>query len=318
MLFSFLPTVQAELWEFIVELNMEKGVVHSGDTVVVTGRVVDHAYKATRGVEVLVRTGADTTKAFTDPSGVFRAEFKDFQRVPGTYTVNVVASWYGMTGLSSTEFQVKGDSSPVSLLQQKLSTDEARKYLSANESDFEKNPIGQTLFKYYHGLLDELIIENKQALEPNEEQIFVEQQRKIAEELRKQAIEFYKPSAGTYEGLQYEDYIRSLNPEIQDVVKEQLNFTKNSFTNAQNVRDEIIANGGTFEEARQAYLELISIPKETIEQFNEEQLDEASEEEVSEEEVSEEEVSEEEVSEEEVSEEEVSEEEVSEEEVSEE
>ena len=77
-----------------------------------------------------------------------------------------------------------------------------------------------------------------------------------------------------------------MNPEIQDIVKEQLNFTKNSFINAQNVRDEIIANGGTFEEARQAYLELISIPKDTIEQFNVEQLDETPE--VSEEEVSEE------------------------------
>ncbi len=285
-LFSFIPTAQAELWEFIVELNIEQVVIQSGDTVVITGKVVDHAYKATRGVEVLIRTGADTTKAFTNPEGTFRAEFKDFQRVPGTYTVNAVASWYGMTGLTSTQFQVEGDSSPISLLQQKLSTDEAIKYLSADESDFEKNPIGQTLFKYYHGLHDELIIEKKEAQEPNEEQLFVEQQRKIAEDIKKQTMEFYKPSAGIYDGYQYEDYIRSLNPEIQDIVKEQLNFTKNSFIKAQILRDEIIANGGTFEEARQAYLESISMPKETIEQFNEKHLDETPE--VSEEEVSEE------------------------------
>lgn len=282
MLIPFLPTSQAELWEFVVELNMEKGTVVSGDNVVVTGRVVDHAYKATRGVEVLVRAGADTTIAFTDPSGVFRAEFKDFQRVPGTYTVNAIASWYGMTGMASTQFQVMGDSSPVSLLQQRLSTDEAIKYLSSNESDFDRNPIGQTLFKYYHGLLNELIQENKAAEKPNEEQIYVEQQRKIAEELKEQAIEFYKPGAGTYQGLQYEDYIKSLNPQIQDLVSDQLNFTKNKFINAQIVRDEILANGGTFEEARQAYLELISIPKETIEQFNDEYLNENSEENIEE------------------------------------
>ncbi|MBT8243398.1 MAG: carboxypeptidase regulatory-like domain-containing protein [Nitrosopumilus sp.] len=282
MLIPFMPTSQAELWEFVVELNMEKGEVVSGDNVVVTGRVVDHAYKATRGVEVLVRAGADTTIAFTDPSGEFRAEFKDFQRVPGTYTVNVIASWYGMTGMSSTQFLVKGDSSPVSILQQKLSTDEAIKYLSANESDFERNPIGQTLFKYYHGLLDELIIENKAAEKPNEDQIYVEQQRKIAEDLKEQAIEFYKPGAGTYQGLQYDDYIRNLNPEIQDLVKNQLNFTKNNFINAQIVRDEILANGGTFEEARQAYLELIAIPKETIEQFNKDYINENSQENIEE------------------------------------
>ena len=50
-----------------------------------------------------------------------------------------------------------------------------------------------------------------------------------------------------------------MNPEIQDIVKEQLNFTKNNFINAQNIRDMIIENGGTYEEARQAYLDKISI-----------------------------------------------------------
>jgi len=273
MLFSFIPNSQAELWEFIVELDMEKGVVNSGDTVVVTGRVVDHAYEPTRGVEVLIRTGADTTKAFTDTDGTFRGEFVDFQRVPGTYIVNVVASWYGMTGLSSTEFQVKGDASPVSILQQQLSTDQARKYLSSNESDFEKNPIGQTLFKYYHGLLDQLIAEKKEANKPNEEQILLEQQRRIAENLRNQAIEEYKPGYGTYGGYKYENYIAGLNPEIRDVVVNQLSFTQNNFLDAQKIRAEIIENGGTYEEARQAYLDRLTIPKEILEKFNENNLE---------------------------------------------
>ena len=273
MLFSFIPSSQAELWEFIVEVDMEKGVVNSGDTVVVTGRVVDHAYEPTRGVEVLIRTGADTTKAFTDTDGTFRGEFVDFQRVPGTYIVNVVASWYGMTGLSSTEFQVKGDASPVSILQQQLSTDQARKYLSSNESDFEKNPIGQTLFKYYHKLLDQLIAEKKEANKPNEEQIRLEQQRRIAENLRNQAIEEYKPGYGTYGGYKYENYIAGLNPEIRDLVVNQLSFTQNNFLDAQKIRAEIIENGGTYEEARQAYLDRLTIPKEILEKFNENNLE---------------------------------------------
>ena len=283
ILFSIIPSSQAALWEFIVEIEMEKGAVYSGETVVVTGRVVDHAYKATRGVEVLVRTGADTTKAFTDPDGMFRAEFKNFERVPGTYTVNIVASWYGMTGLASTEFQVKGDSTPVSLLQQQLSTDEARKYLSSNESDFEKNPIGQTLFKYYHNLLAQLISEQREASKPIADQVFLEQQRIIANNLKNQAIEEYKPGHGTYGGYQYDDYIAGLNPEIRELVVRQLDFTKNNFEEAQKIKEEIIANGGTMEEARQAYLDRISIPKEVLEQFNEEHLENKNSEEPSEE-----------------------------------
>ena len=277
MLFSFIPTSEAELWELVIDLNVEKGHIYAGETVVITGKVVDQAYKPIRGAEVFIRTGADTTKAFTDPWGVFRGEIKDFQRIPGIYKVNVIASWYGMTGLTSTEFRVNGDVSQVSALQEKLSTDEARKYLGSNESDFEKNPIGQTLFKYYHGLLDELIQEQKESREPIAEQIYLEQQRRIAEDLRNQAIEFYNPGAGTYGGYQHDQYINSLNPEIRDLVASQLNFTKNTFEEAQKIRDEILANGGTYEEARQVFLDMISIPKEMLDKFNQESIEEKSE-----------------------------------------
>jgi len=277
MLFSFIPTSEAELWDLIIDLNVQKGVIYSGETVVVTGKVVDHAYKPIIDAEIFIRTGSDTTIAFTDPYGAFRGEFEDFQRIPGTYAVNVIASWNGKTGLSSTQFQVNGDFSPVSALQEKLSTDQARKYLSANESNFEKDPIGQTLFKYYHGLLEELILEQREASQPTEEEIYLEQQRIIAENLRNQAIEEYDPGAGTYGGYQYDDYINSLNPEIRDIVASQLNFTKNTFEEAQRLRDEILVNGGTYEEARQAYLDILSFPKEILEQFNQDILDENSE-----------------------------------------
>ncbi len=278
MVFSFIPASQAELWELVIDLNVEKGVINPGETVVVTGTIVDHAYKPIRGAEVFIRAGSDTTKAFTDIDGTFKGEFKDFQRIPGKYIVNVIASWYGMTGLKSTDFQVKGNVSQFSILQEKLSTDEAIKYLGANESDFEKNPIGQTLFKYYQGLLEELVLEKKENLEPLEHQIFIEEQRKIAEELRNQKIEEFDPGAGTYGGYKYDDYINGINPEIRDLVISQLEFTKNKFEEAQKIRDEILANGGTYEEARQAYLDMLSIPKEKLEQFNQEKLEKESEE----------------------------------------
>ena len=278
MLFSFIPTSEAELWELLIDLNVEKGIIYPGETVVVTGKIVDHAYDPIRGAEVFIRTGSDSTKAFTDLEGVFRAEFKDFQRIPGLYHVNVIASLNGMTGLTSTQFQVRGEVSLFSALQEKLSTDEAIKYLSANESDFEKNPIGQTLFKYYHGLLDELILEKKESRESLADQIYLEQQRMIAKNLRNQAIKEFNPGAGTYTGYQYDNYINSLNPEIRDLVVSQLDFTKNTFEEAQKLRDEILANGGTYKEARKAYLDMISLPKEVLEQFNQENLDEKSEE----------------------------------------
>jgi hypothetical protein len=278
MLFSLIQTSQAELWEFIVEADVEKNIVYSGDTVVVTGKVVDQAYKSTRGVEILIRAGSETTKAFTNPDGIFRGEFTEFQRIPGTYVVNVIASWYGMTGMTNTQFQVKGDTTAGGAIIEKLSTEEAIKYLSSNESDFEKNPIGQTLFKYYHELHDELIKEKKKANKVDEKQTLLNQQKTVAENLKNNALAKYNPKAGVYDGYQYEQYIHSLNPKIRDMIASQLNFTKNNFADAQNVRDEILEKGGTYEEARQAYLDRISITKEELNEFNEKKSDGMSEE----------------------------------------
>jgi len=71
--------------------------------------------------------------------------------------------------------------------------------------------------------------------------------------------------------------LKSLNPDIKDIISSQLNFTKNTFYEAQKLRDEIIASGATYEEARKAYLDMISIPREVLEQFNQNYLDENSE-----------------------------------------
>jgi hypothetical protein len=273
MAVSVLPLAEGKLWEFVIISNVNNKSIVSGDTVVISGQVVDHAYNSIRGAEVILRTGSDSVKVFTDPWGQFKAEFKDMERPAGTYPVNIVATWYEMKGLSSTSFDVKGEASKLSLLEQQLTSEQARKYLSAKEGDFEKDPIGQMLFNYYHGLLDELILEKKEELKPNEKQIRLDEQRKIAEELKRQAIDFHQPGAGTYGGYQYEDYITGLRPEIKELFINQLNFTKNTFENAQNLRAEILENGGTFEEAQKAYLEMIAIPKEILEQFNQEKLD---------------------------------------------
>ena len=69
----------------------------------------------------------------------------------------------------------------------------------------------------------------------------------------------------------------NLNPEIRDLVVSQLNFTKNTFEEAQKIRDEILANGGTYEEARKVFLDMIAIPKEMLEKFNQESIDQNSE-----------------------------------------
>jgi len=59
ILFSFVATSEAVLWELVIDLNVQKGVIYPGESVILTGNVVDQAYNPIRGAEVLIRTGSD-------------------------------------------------------------------------------------------------------------------------------------------------------------------------------------------------------------------------------------------------------------------
>lgn len=266
MIFSILPMAEAKLWELVVDVNVQNGSIISGETVSITGRVVDHAYKPVNGAEVTLRTGTDTLKVFTDVEGMFATEFKDMDKTGGTYIINIVAVLDEMRGMTTTSFLIKGEASHASLLQQQLATEQARKYLGSNESDFEKDPIGQTLFKYYHGLLNNLISEKKEDAKPDKEQIHIEEQKQLAQKFKKQAIDEHQLGIGLYRGFENVDYITGLKPEIKEQIAYQLNFTKNTFEVAQTLRAKILETGGTYEEAQKAYLEAMAIPKEVLEQ----------------------------------------------------
>ena len=274
ILTSFVPSSEAELWELVVDLEIKNTVIHSGQTLMVSGIVVDHAYEPISDAEVLIRTGADTMKTQTNPQGQFIVEFTDFKRVSGTYIMNAVVSADGKIGLASDEFKVLGESSPVLSLQEKLNTVEARNYLSLSREDFEHDPVGMMLFKHYHGLLEKLVEEKKNETTKIKEQMKLVENKVIVDEIKQNKIEKSNIGFGLYEGFKYEQYMNKLNPEIRKTIDTQLDFTKNIFLEAQKIKNEILANGGTYEEARKAYLEKMSISKETLEEFN--KIDEKS------------------------------------------
>ena len=271
---SFVSDSEAELWELVVDMEIEKAVIHSGQTVKASGIAVDHAYQPISEAEVLVRTGADTMKTQTNSEGEFTVEFTDFKRVSGTYIINAVVSADGKIGMTSKEFKVLGESSPVLSLQEKLSTEEARKYIASSHDDFEHDPVGMMLFKHYHGLLEELVEEKKKERIKVKEQMKLVENKVIVDRIKQDDIEKSNIGAGLYDGAKYEQYMNKLNPEIRKTIDVQLNFTKEIFLGAQAIKNEILANGGTFEEARKAYLEKMSISKETLEEFN--RIDEKS------------------------------------------
>ena len=269
LLFPLASNSEAKLWDLQIHANVENTPLISGDRPIVSGVIVDHASKPVHKATVNIRSGSMSIFTTTSEAGEFGTELGKHARIPGIYTVNIVATTPdGKTGITSIQFQVKGELTQTTLNEKKLSTPEAKKYLESSPEDFDKNPIGFTLYNYYQKIYQEYLADKKISERLTQEQALIEEQKEIAKKLRLEAIEEFNPGYGIFSGPQYENYVNSLDEEVKDTIVESLNFTKNLYLEARNLRSEILENGGTAEEAQLAFLEKISTSRNTIENFD--------------------------------------------------
>jgi len=269
LVFPLATSSEAIQWDMLIQANVENSPLYSGDRPIVSGIILDHASKPVHKATVNIKSGAMSIFTTTSQSGEFMAELGKQDRIPGNYIVNISAtSLEGKTGIASIQFQIKGEISPVAISLGKLSTTEAKKYLNANPEDFEKDPIGFMLYNYYQKLYQEYLEDEKLSEKLAQEQAIIEEQKETENKFRLKAIEEFQPGMGIFSGPQYENYVNGLDEEVRDTVVKHLNFTKNLVVEAQVLRNEILENGGTAEEAQLAYLEKISTSREMIENLD--------------------------------------------------
>jgi len=260
---------EAVPWDLLIQANVENTPLMSGDRPIVSGIVLDHASKPVPKATVNVRSGSMSIFTTTSQNGEFLAELGKSERMPGSYVVNIAAtSQEGKTGIASIQFQIKGELTQTTVNQVKLSTPETQKYLASNPDDFDNDPIGFMLYNYYQKIYQEYLEEEKIEIELSQEQVFLEEQKEEANELRLAAIEEYNPSFGIFSGPEYENYVNSLDEAVKDTVVKHLNFTKNLFLEANVLKNKILENGGTAEEAQTAYLSKLSTSREMIENLD--------------------------------------------------
>jgi hypothetical protein len=260
---------EATLWDLQIQANVDNSPLISGDRPIVSGVIIDHASKPVHKATVNIRSGSMSIFTTTSQSGEFMAELGTQARIPGNYIVNISATTSdGKTGITSIQFQVRGDLSPTTVNQEKLSTPEAKKYLRASPEDFDRNPIGFILYNHYQKLYQEYLEDVKLSEKLSQEKSFIEEQKEIENKFRVKAIEEFKPGMGIFSGPQYENYVNSLDEAVRDTVIKHLNFTKNLVETAQELRNEILENGGTAEEAQLAYLEKITTTRDMLENLD--------------------------------------------------
>jgi len=82
------------------------------------------------------------------------------------------------------------------------------------------------------------------------------------------------PGAGTYSGWKYDRFVDNLDSDVKEIIVNQLNFTISVFEEAQLAMEEVLENGGTMVEARQAYYEKAAIPRDLMERMSTNQIEE--------------------------------------------
>lgn len=264
----FVPNLalsQSTLWDLIIDIELLKNPLNEEDVPVVYGAISDHAGKPVSDAEVKMRLGQHSIVTTSDENGTFYGMFSEFNGIPGNYIINVMATKDEKIGLTSLNFQVKGVLSASDHTARLLSTDEAKKYLSASPDEFENNPIGFTLYNYYQKLYQQLLEEIALQNEVDKEKQLLEEKRQIAIEFANKIIEEKNPGAGTYSGYKYDQFVSNLDKSVRGIIVNQLNYTVSVFYEAQKAMEEVLANGGTFEEARKAYFEKAAVSRELME-----------------------------------------------------
>ena len=232
LLFPLASTSEAIQWDLLIQANVENSPLYSGDRPIVSGIILDHASKPVHKATVNIKSGTMSILTTTSQSGEFMAELGKQDRIPGNYIVNISAtSLEGKTGITSIQFQVKGELAVTTVNQEKISTPEAKKFLEASPEDFDKNPIGFILYNYYQKLYQEYLEDEKLSEKLAQQQALIEEQKEIENKFRLKAIEEFQPSMGIFSGPQYENYVNSLDEEVRDTVVKHLNFTKNFDSN---------------------------------------------------------------------------------------
>lgn len=254
---------EAVLWDLIIDVTVENNGLFQGESPIISGVVTDHAGKPVDSTKIHIRAGQDSVFLTTNETGQFKVKLYDFDRIPGNYIVNVKGiSPDGKTGLATVKFQVKGNLQPFSASEQQLSTPEAKKYLNINPEDIKGNPIATKIYNYYKNIHENYLQEKKLAEDITKEQIFIQEQKRLAKESLQKAIAEKRPGAGVYSGYKYQEFVENLDPSVKGIIENQLNYTKDTFAEAQIAMSKVLENGGTEKEARKVYLSKLGTTKD--------------------------------------------------------
>ena len=264
------PMVQANavFWDLLIDPTVTNDPVPVAGNPELSGIITDHGGDAVIGANVSVRTLGHTAWLETDEHGRFAYSFNETTTTPGLHSVLIHATADGLggekTGFADITYRVEGGSG-LSTEEKILATEDARKYLNANENDFTNDLVGSLLYKYYNDLYQihlEKIAREQQLQEQNNQLL---KNRAIALNETNNRIDDNEKKIDQASKYSYEKLISNTDPSIRDDVIHQINYTMTTFQEAQDAIKLIQESGTSYEDAVNIYSESNPLSRETLE-----------------------------------------------------
>ena len=244
----------------VVTIKPEKSPLESNEIPVLVGTVTDQASRPIANAQVNISTAYGTFQISTDNDGKFRYQYQN-PVAPAQYLVNVKAQkdGYGI-GLASTTFFVNGV--PVSQSQQYNSN-------SVSGNNISQDPIASKILKNAELAKKQQAEQNAKIKQIEEEKKFVESQRALAnQQLQIDLGSWFAQFNPFTPRNAYAEFVSQINQSVQTIFWGQFNFTEQKTNEGLAARDQVLQNGGTNDQARNAFIQNASSSKSEITHLN--------------------------------------------------
>ena len=265
---STIPDSEAKLWDFIVDVEFLKSPINEGKNPILIGTVVDHAYRPLSNIDVKLTVAGESHMLKTDGNGEFGKQIDVTELEPRTYSILVFATDDdGKKGMTRTTLEVSGHTEKSAKYERQLESMELANDLSKLRPN-SNDPISVILYQHY------LKLQENAAKAKYEEKLLDLPQQKIRdarqmtyEKLMQSLEERPLVTRDFDDSTKLGKFLQNLDDEKRTLFELQLNSTKLRFVEAQNIMQEILKNGGTASDARDAYLDYLSITQEEMNSF---------------------------------------------------
>ena len=267
-LFSTIPDSQAKLWDYVVDVKFLENPISQGKNPIVIGTVVDHAYKPVSQADVKVTFAGESYMLKTDRTGEFGKQLDAKQLKPRTYSVQIfVTTDDGKKSMARATLQIDGYTEKSAKYDRQIEFME----LANDPSKLRKNsndPISEILFQHYlelqekanHAQYEEKLLDIPQQKIREARQLTYES---LVESLEERPLVTREFTDSTKLGK----FLQNLEDDKRELFELQLNSTKIRFNEGQLLMKEILSQGGSYDDARNAYLDYISITQEEMNAF---------------------------------------------------